>query len=334
VRTRAAVYVFLSALLIWALTGCGGDAGEPGGGGPRDGSPPTPSPEIKGLAAILPAPAADSEWVVQQDEGWSAVGRALYDRIDGAAEAHMQYDFTAAVRAQYVKKDAPDTYAEVTIYRFGSSAEAFGAYSVISERRGDVFADLGDSAVGDEGALFMWQDVYLVHIVGSDTSKAMYLERKRMAWTVEKNIAKKAPGLPAIFDLLPSENRLGDTERYAHTAMSVTKVQPGFVARPLGLSRETEVAVAEYAPVWNTPADERNRVFLIRYPTAEAAARAFKAYAADQAAREGRIGRQTVMQREGAYIVGSWRKSIEAQHPVIPAILQRIGTEEGTDSQM
>lgn len=317
----------LPAVLVLAAlaAGCGKPAT------PREKEAP---PEVAPLLDLLPTP--DERSPLRRDETatWTALGEQLYDRIDGAAEVFMQFDFRAAVRARYLRKDDPDTYLEMTIYRFGSPPEAFGAYCVASQLRGEPVPGLGHAAREDPPNLYVWADNLLLHLVCSDVSPEMRTQEAMLAGTIaDKVAARKRANLPDIFRYLPERHRFEDSEWFCHTALSVRRVMPGFVVEPLGLSRRTDFASAEYGPRQDTPREKRNRIFVIRYPTAEAAERALASYQADPAAQKSPLNRTTLMRRSGAFIVGTWTREAEKVESVIPIILQHIEFEQPTSRE-
>jgi hypothetical protein len=312
-------------LAAWgAISGCG--RGEPSDGpGAPPGAAPAPGP-LAALTALFPPSGAAAGWEVF-GAGWNAVGRQLYDPIDGAAEAYLQYDFIAAASRQYVKNGDAANPIEVSLFRFATSAEAFGAYSTIRQSRKPLA--VGDAGVYEDGTLEFHQGLYFVRVVAVEHTPELFAAVKTLAEAISKGIPERMTALPAVFDVLPTERRVAGSEQYAHTGFSLNRIQSGFATKPLDLSRETEIAAAEYGAE-NTPADERNAVFAIRYRSVEAATAAFEAYRGDFPAQAGRVGQSTVVQREGAWLVGSWRKAVEERTPVLPAIVQRIRAASAT----
>lgn len=317
--TRRAV----AAALLAAVAGC-----QRSGDGDGTGPPATP-PAASGPAAVIPPGGPGPGWTANPHETWTAVGETIYDRINGAAEVYLQYDFKAGARAQFVRDGTAGVYLEVTVYEFGSSAEAFGAYTTTSDLPGTPAADLGDAAVVVDGTLVVWRGVYLVRIVVSEVTEATTAARRQMAEAIVRNIPGDRAVLPDILDLLPAEGRIAGSERYLHTALSMMQVEPGFRTAPLGLGRDTDVVTADYAAE-GPPGAVVNRIFVIRYRTAEAAAAARQAYLDDPSATGSRVGQETVLEQHGRYLVGSWRKTAEAAAPVLPKVIQRVDAARST----
>jgi hypothetical protein len=177
-----------------------------------------------GLDGIFPGPGFE--------HGWSWLGMPthytpddLYEYIDGEAELYLAYDFVEMATLTYFWGDAEDTSFVVDIYDMGTSLNGFGLYSSYRQP-GYRFEEIGTEAVVSDYMIRFYQGRYVVEIRWENTSKRVTDAVRTVARQVSERIEDEAVA-PAILSLLPAEDRMEKTLRYAPGEMLNQDFLPG-----------------------------------------------------------------------------------------------------------
>ncbi|MGA2270925.1 MAG: DUF6599 family protein [Bryobacteraceae bacterium] len=131
----------------------------------------------------------------------------LYRYMDGGADIYLKYGLVALAHQEY--KDAGvETTADVFDMR--GPLQAFGIYS--SERSPEYhFIDIGAEGYSSESTLNFLQGRYYVKLTAFGDRAAPALEN--FARAISRSIGPDR-SLPALLDILPSENRIARSEKY------------------------------------------------------------------------------------------------------------------------
>lgn len=152
----------------------------------------------------------------------------LYEYINGAAEAFLQYDFETLAQQPFRKGD---TEVMVDIYDMGSALNAFGIYA--SERSpGSDFRPVGTEGYQAEYLLNFLQGRYYVKLSAFRESGSTDAILEAFAAEISGKI-KERKEFPPELSLLPDAGRIAHTERYIRGA-------------PLGLEFLSPALQAEY----------------------------------------------------------------------------------------
>ena len=239
------------------------------------------------LAAILcllglPAAAAEEGRARMQDfvptevHGWKADGHdATYDRetlfkyINGAAEVYLTYGFRQCFVRRLVKDGARPIMVEV--YDMGSAADAYGIFSF---EREEELEGIGQGHEYAAGWLRLWKGPYYVSVLTQPETP----EGKRAVFEIGRATAGAIPEKgrrPELVDRLPPKGLIADSVRYFHAHYNLN--YHFFVAEEniLRLGERTEAVLARYETK-----PSKSRVLLVRYPNADEAATALRAFIA------------------------------------------------------
>jgi len=137
----------------------------------------------------------------------------LWDKIDGAADAYLSYNFEELTIGDYTAKDGK--YISMEVYRHKTPEDAFGIYS--QERPQDgKFQAIGAQGYEVEGSFNFVSDRYYVKV------RSNYSDAESM--NTIREIAKKAAALisgtsmlPEILRLFPQKSKLPNTEQFINS---------------------------------------------------------------------------------------------------------------------
>ncbi|MBN1460188.1 MAG: hypothetical protein JXA57_11675 [Armatimonadetes bacterium] len=184
--------VALSLLLVWLL-----------GSSARASAPP---------AQLLPTDQV-SGWVLRETPR-AYTPENLYEYINGNADLFLSYGFQGAAVGDYVPSDGSKAWITVDIYDLKAALHAFGVYR--SERPTDVIPlAVGAEGYSSEGLLAFWQGPYYIKLllIEGDVEDAARRFAKAIADRIEDPAA-----LPGELQLLPTEKRVPNSERYLKTS--------------------------------------------------------------------------------------------------------------------
>ncbi|MBN1916405.1 MAG: hypothetical protein JW889_00735 [Verrucomicrobia bacterium] len=239
---------------------------------PRD---RTTAPAEGTTLALLPASNEPKGWILTSPPN-RYVGRELYERIDGAADAFFQFEFKEAAFGMYRRGKS---LIQLAVYKMGSPDDACGIASLHNDVNAEhlVIAREVDATLhGDY--LYLAKGPYFVV-----SQHAMYGEafdvRTGMVELAEAVAARiEAPrSTPAILGLLP-EGAVAGSVRYFRTPMTQGNLFYITYENVLGLRAETFGVAAHYDTVITEAGTHvgRNALFAITYPTPDDAPRIFR----------------------------------------------------------
>lgn len=183
----------------------------------------------------------------------------LYNYIDGQADAFFVFDFRACAAVDYVKNPAGKASVTVDVYDMGQDKDAFGMYA--SERYGAKEVPIGTRGYVEADHVNFWKGRYYVKVSGTGLGTAA----KQTLIAFAKQVAARISGptaMPAVLKALP-KGWITGTERYVRRNV-------------LGLNFLNDGVTADY-----TVGRARATLFVIKHPSAQAAARTmaqFRAY--------------------------------------------------------
>jgi hypothetical protein len=136
---------------------------------------------------------------------------SLFEYIDGAAEAFINYDFVELALGQYKKPGAAGTMT-IEIYDMGASRNAFGIYS--TERYPESkFLPIGTQGYIEEGTLNFLAAHYYVKMMAYETGAPTEAILKAYAAEILKKIGEPG-GFPCAVKAFPREGLVANSEKY------------------------------------------------------------------------------------------------------------------------
>jgi len=214
----------------------------------------------------LSVPTEFGEWRAAEEE--SSYDRAtLYDYMNGGAEVYLSFDYQRVCVRRFV--DSDDNEIVLDVYDMGSSAEAFGVFSVSIE---DPEVDIGQGSEFGAGLLKFWKGKYFVSVVNQgidESADQMLLEIGR---AVDEAIESTGPE-PEMLQLLPPEGLNRRQSSYFHS--NVILSNRFFIAAEnlLQLSDETNCVFGEYGEMGSG-----GSVLIVEYPDAVKAVEAHSSF--------------------------------------------------------
>ena len=169
--------------------------------------PPTVTAELRRL---LPDPAPLS---IQPREGPRFYGANLFQYIDGAADAYLDFGLVAMLHQEYKSSGVEIT---LDIYNLGSPENAFGIYA--AERASIYrFLQLGTEAYGSDEILNFLQGKFYVKLSAfSETQRTAPL-LERLAQAVSQRLGAPV-SMPAFVSLFPADNLVSHSIKYVKKA--------------------------------------------------------------------------------------------------------------------
>lgn len=175
-------------------------------------------PQAEDTFTALDSPSLQYLPRLEEAAGWSLEEDPLVlpaNRLDvylGDDAAHFrEYDVLDATVGKY-KATNGNGFANVEIFRFPDFVKSFGAYS--TRRIGPVqHLDVQNEGYVSKRGIYIWRGPFYVRIIGGgapDSAEAM----KRLASFVAERMPP-APGKPAVFNFLPSDVRIPNSEAFS-----------------------------------------------------------------------------------------------------------------------
>lgn len=165
---------------------------------------------------VIDSPAMEYLPRAEEAPGWRLSGDPLVypganlgSYLGRQAEPFIDYEIQDATIGQYEQVEG-EGRATVETYRFPDFVKAFGAFSGRKSSARKPL-DLANDAFLGAFSAHVWRGPFYVRVVASDTPDQALIELVRAV--VER--MPPAPGIPAVFQFLPSENRLQRSERYS-----------------------------------------------------------------------------------------------------------------------
>jgi len=150
------------------------------------------------------------DWVTQ-GEIQKVVGTKLYDLIDGFADIHLGFNY---VDSEHIKLRRGKKELEVSVFREDSPDNAYGLYSCLRQRDGEL-VDLPDEASYSPGTAVLWRGPYCVEV--KDVSEESASKEDLMA--VSRAIGEALEGRhppPELVRALPKEKLAWRGVMYFH----------------------------------------------------------------------------------------------------------------------
>ena len=165
--------------------------------------------------------------------------KTIFDYMDGAAEPYLRFGFRQLYAAAYALAGKPAT---VEVYDMGSSADAYGIYSMdLTGRK----LSIGQGALYNPGTLRCWKDRCFIKVYSIDDSKAFADFASAIAKRITTSIAKPGP-MPALISQLPTA--LHPTKiRYFHQCDELNSVYYVSTENVLELGETTSAVFADCA---------------------------------------------------------------------------------------
>jgi hypothetical protein len=137
----------------------------------------------------------------------------LWDKIDGAADGYLSYNFEELTIGDYTSKDGK--YISLEIYRHKTPEDAFGIYSQERPQEGK-FQAIGAQGYEVEGSFNFVSDKYYVKV------RSNYTDAESM--NTIREIAKKTAALisvnsilPELLQLFPQKSKKANTEQFINS---------------------------------------------------------------------------------------------------------------------
>lgn len=233
------------------------------------------------LGALRPA-AADGfslrqvhlkDWVAK-GEIQKVVGKKLYDLIDGFADIHMGFNYRDSEHLT-VRKGKWEL--EVSVFRVDSPANAYGLYTCLRDRDGEL-VDVGDEGSYAYGTAVAWRGPYCIEV--KDVSEQEAPKEEILA--VCREIASTLKGgyeRPQLVRALPSKNLDYKGLIYFHHRHPLDQIYYLGTENVLLLGTDAmkpsrvEAVYAEYKL-----SRGRHGLLVLRYPKGEQARKAVELY--------------------------------------------------------
>lgn len=171
-------------------------------------------PEIPGLALTTEAMVYDAS--------------NLWEFINGAAELYVIYRFVDLHIAYYRSADRAEIRAEV--YRHSTTEDAFGMYS--QERSAEShFLPIGTQGYAEDGILNFLAGEYYVKLSSNSFGDTVQQSMLKVARAMEGALGGPT-SWPDVLALLPSRNRLPNSEQYvAESFLGYSFLKGAYVAQ-------------------------------------------------------------------------------------------------------
>ncbi len=174
------------------------------GNPPAAGQMRAPAPELKSLLPQMP------DWQLAE-AAQSFFPETLFERIDGAAESYLAYDFQELLAADFERRGGEATLT-AEIYDMGTGLNAFGIYSAerFPENRP---VDIGLLGYIEGEALNFIAGRYYVKLLGfglGSQASAVLMDFGRKIAAPVRNLG----AVPEVFALFPPESIVPRSEKY------------------------------------------------------------------------------------------------------------------------
>ncbi|MFQ6043929.1 MAG: DUF6599 family protein, partial [Candidatus Poribacteria bacterium] len=252
----------------------------------------------------------------------------LYDFLNGGAELYFAYDIVAAASAEY--KVGRDSIIEVAIYDMGTSANAFGIYS-IGRYVSAEYVDIGNEGIKTSSTLDFWKGRYYCKLVAFDETAESQKALIALGTAVADNI--EAGASPKLLTLLPATAKVLKSEKYFRKQLALNNIHYVDNENVLQLSEQTEGVVAKYQ-FGETKVDG----FVIKYPSSGEANAAYDSYLtylsqkgkAEKMEKENSAkvvlqnGKVTFIAHRDNYLIGVWNAQSEKDYEFVAQTLSAI----------
>jgi hypothetical protein len=160
------------------------------------------SPSLQFLPRQQEAPG----WKLDEDPN-VIPGNRLANYLDQDATHFARYETLDVTTGKY-SAVAGNGFATIEIFRFPDFVKAFGAYSMRKEGNYKILPIANESFLKAH-SIHLWRGPFYVRIVGDPPDALL----KLAGFVAERMPA--APSKPAVFNFLPEQNRVPNSERYS-----------------------------------------------------------------------------------------------------------------------
>jgi hypothetical protein len=255
-------------------------------------------------------------------------GDGLYEFLNGGAELYFAYDIVSAASAEY--KVGQDAIIEVAIYDMGTSANAFGIYS-IGRYTSAEYVDIGSEGIKTSSTLDFWKGRYYCKLVSFDDTMESQTAMVALGTTLANNIA--AGTSPELLALLPEAAKMPKSEKYFRRQLALNNIHYVDNDNILQLGEQTEGVVAKYQF-----GEIKVDGFVIKYPSSESADAAYESYLtylnqkgkSEKMAQENAAkvvlqnGKVTFITHRGNYLIGVWNAQGEKDYEFVAQTLAAL----------
>lgn len=164
---------------------------------------------------------------------------------------------------------------QLRVYRFDSSAGAYGAYSTMRVGASTVVTR-GDASSEDDQSISFWKDNYFIRLTTTSMDDE---ESKEMLRDLADQLAVAISGhagMPGIIARLPNLDRIAGSERLIMGPVMARHVTPLPLVGLLSLEKAQEAASADYH--FGQPHPERMKLLLINYGNEPLASSVYRFY--------------------------------------------------------
>lgn len=194
--------------------------------------------------------------------------KSIFDYINGAAELYFAYDFRAAAAAEYQDSE---TSIIIDVYDMTTPENAFGIYS-LNRYPGANYVNIGNEGILTDANLDFWKGRYFCKVYSFDMSEKYQKDVVNFGGRLALNI-KEAGAEPSVIGKLPQNSLMPKTARFFSRKLGLDSIHYVSKENVLNLDSETKGVVAEYQVD-----DTVFPLFVIEYPSSDAASRAFETY--------------------------------------------------------
>lgn len=154
----------------------------------------------------------------QEAPGWQlesdpvvVPGNKIASYLDGEGTEFQRYGDVDLAAGNYLTT-AGNGFATVEIFRFPDFVKAFGAYSI--HKKGPMqFINIDNEAFASKTSIHVWRGPFYVRITGSGGADGPAALQKLLTTVVTR--MPPAPAKPAVFNFLPTADRVPNSERYS-----------------------------------------------------------------------------------------------------------------------
>ena len=204
---------------------------------PSPSAPPAAAAQVAQADGFQESESPSLEFLPRRDElpGWALDGDPLVvpaaslSRYLGRQGNHyLAYDITDLTVGKYVAADGQGS-AVVEIYRFPDFIKPFGAHTS-REEAVTGFLEIPNQSFITRHAIHIWRGSFYIRLVGGGgvgTGESL----RQLAIAVAERIPE-APGRPAVYQFLPEEGRVPNSEAYsAKSVFGQPYLSGGFTAQ-------------------------------------------------------------------------------------------------------
>ena len=217
----------------------------------------------------LSLPTEIGEWKAVEEEDAFYNRATLYDYMNGGAEVYLSFDYKRVCVRKFVGPD--DGEIALDVYDMGSSAEAYGVFSVSIE---DPEVGIGQGSEFGAGLLKFWKDKFFVSIVNLGIDESADQVLLKVGQAVDAAIETNGPE-PEMLRLLPRDVLNERLRSFFHS--NVILNNRFFVAAEniLKLTGETNCVFGEYGEMGGA-----GSLLIIQYPDVRRAEEALREFLA------------------------------------------------------